>query len=139
MCLRLDSNQHALTSTTPSRWQVYQCLHVGILNQKSDPGGPRTHDPNIKSVVLYQLSYRVCNKMTTKHCDLAGARTQDPNIKSVVLYQLSYQVLKFLYSEKEFIAGAKLRIFFRYTSKNSLFLHFIFIIITTTYITIIYE
>ncbi len=29
MCPRLDSNQHAVASTTPSRWQVYQFLHVG--------------------------------------------------------------------------------------------------------------
>src|SRR5690606_39597113 len=29
------------------------------LNHISDPTGARTQDPNIKSVVLYQLSYRV--------------------------------------------------------------------------------
>ena len=46
-----------------------------------------------------------------KKCDLAGARTQDPNIKSVVLYQLSYQVLLNYLLNKDFNAGAKLRIF----------------------------
>ena len=29
------------------------------LSPRSDPTGARTQDPNIKSVVLYQLSYRV--------------------------------------------------------------------------------
>ena len=28
-CPRLDSNQHVLTNTTPSRWRVYQFHHVG--------------------------------------------------------------------------------------------------------------
>ena len=108
MCPRLDSNQHVLTNTTPSRWQVYQFLHVGRVTKikkvkqmlnLSDPAGARTQDPNIKSVVLYQLSYRVNKKIIAFlkgsvriKCDPAGARTQDPNIKSVVLYQLSYRV-----------------------------------------------
>ena len=30
-----------------------------MLNFFCDPAGARTQDPNIKSVVLYQLSYRV--------------------------------------------------------------------------------
>ena len=61
-----------------------------------DPAGARTQDPNIKSVVLYQLSYGIEQLKTkiilTNFCDPAGARTQDPNIKSVVLYQLSYGI-----------------------------------------------
>ena len=31
MCPRLDSNQHVLANTTPSRWRVYQFHHVGLL------------------------------------------------------------------------------------------------------------
>ena len=53
-----------LVSTTPSRWQVYQFLHEAckkksVVKPICDPTGARTQDPNIKSVVLYQLSYRV--------------------------------------------------------------------------------
>ena len=57
-------------------------LRIVIL---SDPAGARTQDPNIKSVVLYQLSYGISAEI----CASPGARTLDPNIKSVVLYQLS--------------------------------------------------
>ena len=32
MCPRLDSNQHTLTSTTTSKWLVYQFQHMGIKN-----------------------------------------------------------------------------------------------------------
>ncbi len=58
-----------------------------------DPTGARTQDPNIKSVVLYRLSYRVLLQEIKSFCDPTGARTQDPNIKSVVLYRLSYRVI----------------------------------------------
>ena len=34
--------------------------------KKCDLAGARTQDPNIKSVVLYQLSYQVINKMKNK-------------------------------------------------------------------------
>ena len=30
LCPGLDSNQHALSSTTTSRWLVYQFQHLGI-------------------------------------------------------------------------------------------------------------
>ena len=62
---------HTSCDTTPSRWRVYQFLHMAKLavNKKSYP------------------------KRITFICDLAGARTQDPIIKSDVLYQLSYQVI----------------------------------------------
>ena len=30
-----------------------------ILKEESDPAGTRTQGPNIKSVVLYQLSYEI--------------------------------------------------------------------------------
>ena len=33
---------------------------------QSDPGGARTHDPNIKSVVLYQLSYEIKEASTLR-------------------------------------------------------------------------
>jgi hypothetical protein len=71
-----------------------------------DPTGARTQDPNIKSVVLYQLSYRVV-ALISKKSDPTGARTQDPNIKSVVLYQLSYRV-KFNFLN----AGANIRSYY---------------------------
>lgn len=29
LCPRLDSNQHVLADTTPSRWRVYQFHHMG--------------------------------------------------------------------------------------------------------------
>ena len=60
-----------------------------------DPAGIRTQDPYIKSVLLYQLSYRIENdsKNISKNLsDPAGIRTQDPYIKSVLLYQLSYRI-----------------------------------------------
>ena len=77
MCPEQDSNLHANTRTTPSRWRVYQFHHLGIVQTKvanvlplsvtkkttlgrwfslSDPSGARTLDPYIKSVLLYQLS-----------------------------------------------------------------------------------
>ena len=56
-----------LCSTTPSRWRVYQFLHMALKQKKlsdcltllSDLAGIRTQDPIIKSDVLYQLSYQV--------------------------------------------------------------------------------
>ena len=30
----------------------------GAIHHKSGPGGTRTHDPRIKSPMLYQLSYK---------------------------------------------------------------------------------
>ena len=50
--------------TTPSRWRVYQFLHTAVNLTYCDPTGARTQDPNIKSVVLYQLSYRVNKKIS---------------------------------------------------------------------------
>ncbi len=53
---------------TPSRWCVCQFRHLGILKKRKavnnyrptcDPAGIRTQDPNIKSVMLYQLSYGI--------------------------------------------------------------------------------
>ena len=35
-----------------------------VLMKNSDPDGIRIHDPNIKSVVLYQLSYEIKNHPT---------------------------------------------------------------------------
>ena len=74
-------------------------LDISFLS--GDPAGARTQDPNIKSVVLYQLSYWIIElnlfvrtRVSLYFCDPAGARTQDPNIKSVVLYQLSYWIIK---------------------------------------------
>ncbi len=55
-CPGLDSNQHALTGTAPSRRRVYQFRHPGLC---SDPGRTRTCDPLIKSQMLYHLSYGV--------------------------------------------------------------------------------
>ncbi len=59
---------HTSFNTTPSRWRVYQFLHMAIENEKAkllfgfgDPAGARTQDPIIKSDVLYQLSYGVNN------------------------------------------------------------------------------
>jgi hypothetical protein len=57
-----------------------------------DPAGIRTQDPYIKSVLLYQLSYRILKRLNLES-DPAGIRTQDPYIKSVLLYQLSYRIL----------------------------------------------
>ena len=34
LCPGLDSNQHAVSSTTTSRWLVYQFQHLGIVNTK---------------------------------------------------------------------------------------------------------
>ena len=70
LCPRLDSNQHVLTNTTPSRWRVYQFHHVGkaLKNKKAEPE-------------KFNFS------------DLTGARTQDPLLKREMLYRLSYQVI----------------------------------------------
>lgn len=51
--------------------------------------GARTRVPNIKSVVLYQLSYE--RILAEFMCASDGARTRGSYIKSVVLYQLSYE------------------------------------------------
>jgi methylglyoxal synthase len=34
-------------------------MYVSIILLFCDPGGGRTHDPQIKSLLLYQLSYEV--------------------------------------------------------------------------------
>ena len=36
----------------------------------SDPAGARTQDPNIKSVVLYQLSYRINTRFQEKRLQM---------------------------------------------------------------------
>ena len=109
MCIAHLKSDHdqirtdTLCSTTPSRWRVYQFLHMALKQKKlsdcltllSDLAGIRTQDPIIKSDVLYQLSYQVVAMIEMlKKSDLAGIRTQDPIIKSDVLYQLSYQVFQ---------------------------------------------
>ena len=38
---------------------VLYAVSKQILKEESDPVGIRTQDPNIKSVVLYQLSYGI--------------------------------------------------------------------------------
>gem|GEM_PF-4731575 len=53
MCPEQESNLHILTDTWPSTMPVYQFQHLG---NHCDPSGDRTQGPNIKSVVLYQLS-----------------------------------------------------------------------------------
>jgi hypothetical protein len=40
----------------------------GIFLFSSDPAGIRTQDPNIKSVMLYQLSYGIINRFRLKWC-----------------------------------------------------------------------
>jgi hypothetical protein len=35
-CPRLDSNQHAVASTTTSKWLVYQFQHLGSLEKRID-------------------------------------------------------------------------------------------------------
>ena len=51
LCTRLESNQ---------RHQFKRLEHIPFAtNACCDPGGFRTHDPLIKSQVLYQLSHRV--------------------------------------------------------------------------------
>lgn len=35
-CPRLDSNQHTLSSTTTSRWLVYQFQHLGKLQKRTN-------------------------------------------------------------------------------------------------------
>lgn len=61
------------------------------------PGGIRTHDLQIKSPVLYQLSYR--RRILQKRLQRASdeVRTRDIRIKSPVLYQLSYRRLFNIY------------------------------------------
>ena len=44
---------------------------------KSDPDGARTHDPNIKSVVLYQLSYGINNNFLKRCAKITEFNTQD--------------------------------------------------------------
>jgi hypothetical protein len=40
----------------------------GIFCLSRDPAGTRTQDPNIKSVMLYQLSYEIINRFRLKWC-----------------------------------------------------------------------
>ena len=72
LCPGLDSNQHAVARTTPSRWRVYQFHHPGRARHeddcrergseqrggrgRGDSGRARTYDPLVKSQLLYQLS-----------------------------------------------------------------------------------
>ncbi len=63
---RWDSNPYALqhhplkmASLPISPRGLNKKSHSQANNFKCDPTGARTQDPNIKSVVLYQLSYRV--------------------------------------------------------------------------------
>ena len=67
-CPGLESNQHVLTNTAPSRRRVYQFRHLGKednpVNENEgnllcDPDRVRTCDPLIKSQMLYQLSYGI--------------------------------------------------------------------------------
>ena len=44
---------------TPKTKMPRNMLMQGIKYVTSDPAGTRTQDPNIKSVVLYQLSYEI--------------------------------------------------------------------------------
>ena len=82
MCPGLESNQHDLAVTAPSRRRVYQFRHLGLLQDwgltsgawsgstpntrpqtpilcEGDPARARTWDPLIKSQMLYQLSYEI--------------------------------------------------------------------------------
>ena len=47
--------------------------HFGSITA-CDPGGARTHDPYIKSVLLYQLSYGII--FTSMSKNFAGVPTQ---------------------------------------------------------------
>ena len=96
-CPGLDSNQHSLSATRPSSVRVYQFHHLG-RRQRSldfrrgflsscDPAGARTQDPDIKSVVLYQLSYRIVQhidhllgnplRLGTANVEIASNATSD--------------------------------------------------------------
>ena len=46
-------------STNSSIWPIIKKEAKQLLNLFCDPAGIRTQDPYIKSVMLYQLSYRV--------------------------------------------------------------------------------
>ena len=52
-----------------------------------ESGGVRTHDPQIKSLLLCQLSYAPTD---TKNGASEGVRTLDNHLGKVELYQLSY-------------------------------------------------
>ena len=89
---RWDLNPHALSSTSPSSWQVYR-FSTWPINQKSQAG--------MLDILVTRLglpsSFAVRDKLLaqtfwSKICDPTGARTQDPIIKSDVLYRLSYRV-----------------------------------------------
>lgn len=44
-----------------------RCCKGGFF-VSSDPAGTRTQDPNIKSVMLYRLSYGIINRFRLKWC-----------------------------------------------------------------------
>ena len=123
LCPRLDSNQHVLANTTPSRWRVYQFHHVGIKKRTYAlmaclPILLRRIDfttwalkknvcsAGVSILPLVLDSCRRLNIMSKKKppsrgrffSDPAGIRTQDPYIKSVLLYQLSYGIRRFFKS-----------------------------------------
>ncbi len=56
-CPELDSNQHNQRSPPPQGG--VSTNFTTRANKFCDPTGARTRDPYIKSVLLYQLSYRV--------------------------------------------------------------------------------
>jgi hypothetical protein len=43
-------------------------INVDLLGGLCDPAGIRTQDPNIKSVMLYQLSYGINYRFRLKWC-----------------------------------------------------------------------
>lgn len=80
MCPGLESNQHDLAVTTPSRWRVYQFRHPG------------KGDPNVECRVPNEKIRYPALETRQSICDPARVRTWDPLIKSQMLYQLSYWI-----------------------------------------------
>ena len=74
LCLRLDSNQHIHRKPPPQDGVSTNFTTQAKKNRLDidsrrnlllcDPAGIRTQDPYIKSVLLYQLSYRVGHLFT---------------------------------------------------------------------------
>lgn len=50
----------------------------GSLPRLGDPAGARTQDPYIKSVMLYQLSYRIRSVFRKRCTDFEGANVTNP-------------------------------------------------------------
>ncbi len=87
MCPGLESNQHVLANTAPSRRRVYQFRHLGP--------DPCSGLEGLTRIMWALRRYSVPDPIVQLYCEPARVRTGDLLIKSQMLYQLSYGIMPF--------------------------------------------